>query len=826
MQALSRELPEARKRLSRGLGFSGSAFDIPEGMPTIQFRYLTGLKGELFKNVRLRGSWDGHGQPSEFWSERTMRVFRAEDGCPAFECSIDFPDELVGRTLRWGVVLDGPSGSDRWGIITDVSPDDTGERHRSFVVGSGAQVQDYYLTFARRLGARKFFVPGRTRPDLRFAVWAPHARRVEVVFAFAERGYIADDGRGIDASRQPLELERGAEGIWLSAVIENFDAYRGLTYMYRITTEQGQVRYRTDLFSRAQKGRGFVQPERAPWDGDPATLDGSKSCSVIVGQDTCASDLTEIGRARIERSVFWHDEFRLGFTVPTRLSDLVIYELHLGALAFGQDRPGNLRDGIALLDHLQELGVNAVELLPLNEFSGDFGWGYGDTHHFVIESSAGGLDDYKHFVRECHRRGMAVIQDVCYNHYDAEAERAQWQFDSTLPEHNSYYWYEGRSRDYSSPEGGYVDNESSGWAPRYWEEVVRQQFIASAALLVEECHIDGLRVDLTQAFHRDNRLVANGAPLANVNRWGQKFLREWSRTMRLLRPDLFLIAEDHTGWDKVTESPDVGGLGFTARWDASFYHHLIGDSDKSKGHARVLWHAGFGGNEPLDLYSLAGALYGTKYNQVVYHESHDEAGNSSGTARTLVTAVAGAPLVGATRTFAEARARVVFGLSLFAAGAPLFFMGEEVGACEPYRYDDFRVHREDIVGLRHHQGARLFEFYRQAIALRRLHAAARSEDIDIVHIDPEGRVLAFTRSAGTERLLVVASFCNAPYARGYVVQADPRRVPDGEWLEVLNSDGAAFGGANIGNRTGAVTVRAGCIELVLPANGLLVLLHS
>ncbi len=78
---------------------------------------------------------------------------------------------------------------------------------------------------------------------------------------------------------------------------------------------------------------------------------------------------------------------------------------------------------------------------------------------------------YKHFVRECHRRGIAVIQDVVYNHFDSNAEQAQWQYDSTLPEENSYYWYEGKSADYAFPEGGYLNNGSSGYTPRLWEEM-------------------------------------------------------------------------------------------------------------------------------------------------------------------------------------------------------------------------------------------------------------------------------------------------------------------------------------------------------------------
>ena len=64
---------------------------------------------------------------------------------------------------------------------------------------------------------------------------------------------------------------------------------------------------------------------------------------------------------------------------------------------------------------------------------------------------------YRHFVRECHRRGLVVLQDVVYNHYDPEAERAEWQYDSTAPEQNIYYWYEGKPSDYSSPDSGYLD---------------------------------------------------------------------------------------------------------------------------------------------------------------------------------------------------------------------------------------------------------------------------------------------------------------------------------------------------------------------------------
>ena len=91
------------------------------------------------------------------------------------------------------------------------------------------------------------------------------------------------------------------------------------------------------------------------------------------------------------------------------------------------------------------------------------------------------------FVGEAvHQRGMAVFVDVAYNHYVHNGERAQWHYDSDEEEHNIYYWYEGKPSDYKAADGGYVDNVSSGYAPRYHEEMVRKLFISSAVALVTD----------------------------------------------------------------------------------------------------------------------------------------------------------------------------------------------------------------------------------------------------------------------------------------------------------------------------------------------------
>ncbi|MEW5931535.1 MAG: alpha-amylase family glycosyl hydrolase [Gemmatimonadota bacterium] len=795
-----------------------------------RFTYYTGLKRSLFRNARLRGSWDAQGRYADDWTERPMQEIVAEDGCPAFTATVQLDEDGLGRTFRWGVALDGPEGADRWGIPAETPNTGAQLRFREFTLdGSAGRHERYFLTWSRRLGAQKLYTDPAAPPSIRFAVWAPNAQAVDVVFAARDHGYVADDGAGIHPAMPVIQLRLGEEeeGIWTSEPVASFDAFTGAPYMFRIRNAQGDTVFRTDVHSRWQAGRGSVDPAEQPWDGDRRTLDGTVSCSVVVDQDVVRAEFepTTSPPQEIRDEDFWAHEFDPDRPVPTRLEDLVIYELHVGSLGFGSAGGGTLGHAMAFLDYLVDLGVNAVELLPMSEFAGALGWGYGNTHHFVVESSAGGRDQLKHFVRECHRRGIAVLQDVVYNHFDVDASRAVWQYDSTAPEQNVYYWYEGRPADYPDPAGGYLDNGSSGWTPRFWEEPVRQLFTSSAAEFVEEFHVDGLRVDLTQAIHRDNVLHAdNRIGVSAANLFGQKFLREWSRTLRMIRPSVMLVAEDHTGWDAVTRMPDAGGLGFEATWFAAFYHHLIGDADMAPGDAaRLLRQAGSGGDEPLAMGRFATELYVSRFDRVVYHESHDEAGNAGGSRRTAVTAVNGAALQGATRAYAEARSRVAAGLALLSAGTPMFFMGEEVVAQKDYRYDNVLEAREDLWGERAGEGARMFRFYRELIALRRAHPGIRSHEIDVVHAWDLNRVIAFTRREAGSELLVAASLNNHPFADGYVVQTDPARLPAGSWREVFNSDSSAYGGSDVGNFGAAIPAWDGRIELRLPANGFVVL---
>ncbi len=140
----------------------------------------------------------------------------------------------------------------------------------------------------------------------------------------------------------------------------------------------------------------------------------------------------------------------------------------------------------------------------------------------------------------------------------------------------------------------------------------------------------------------------------------------------------------------------------------------------------------------------------------------------------------GAPLIGTTRRYAEARSRVATGLSLLSAGTPMFFMGEEIAAQKPYRYDNVNAAKEDLHGERAGAGAGMFHFFQDLIRLRTANPAIRSRHLDVVHADGPSRVIAFTRRTEQAEVLVVASLSNRPFLDGYVITTAPDRLPPGQ----------------------------------------------
>jgi 1,4-alpha-glucan branching enzyme len=795
---------------------------------TINFTFHSGIKRHLFGNVRLSGSWNDAGRYSDQWAEIPMTAAPDETGCDAFTASVQLDASQAGGTFQWGVVADMVGAPNSWVVVTEVPDENSYQRYRSFVLPASDGRQDYWFADGRRFGAQKYVTPGAARPGIRFAMWAPHAKDVAVVFG-TPPGYIADDGTGLDLAAPVVPLTPQGDGVW-EGVAGSFSEYLNRPYMYRITNEQGNTTYKVDIYSRDQAGRGAINPGGAHFSGSYLDLDGIVSCSLVGDPDRVTQDFNDTGvvkQSLIPAEQFWANEYTPGRTPPLHLTDLVIYELHVGSLGYPSTASGAFADAIAFVDTLTDLGVNAVELLPVLEFDGNLQWGYGTSLFFCLQSSAGGANQLKHFVRACHQRGIAVIMDVVYNHFaTSDNERSEWGYDSdpaVAPQNNTWYWYEGQPADYpGNISGGYLNNGSSGYTPRFSEENVRQMFTSSAAVLLDDFHIDGLRVDLTDAIHQNNSLNANGAEVGRANLYGIKFLRELARTVKIVNPAAFLIAEDHTAWGAMTQPLDEGGIGFDAVWYADFYHHLIGDGNYGDNYAKLLKYAGYGVPGPLRMDYMAGALLATQFNKIVYHENHDEAGNEAATGRTIGTAVNGAALAGDTRKYAEARCRFVFGISALSAGTPMFLMGEEIGAAKPFRYYDFFLNKEDLLGDRTGTGHYLFRFYQDLIHLVTTKPAARSRFIDVIYHHNDNRVIAFTRSSPTQELLLLASLNDTPFDHGYFIGTDPWRLPAGAWQEVFNSDAAIYGGDNVGNGGSTLALSGGEINAVIPAHGFVI----
>jgi 1,4-alpha-glucan branching enzyme len=791
----------------------------------VQFRYETGLGRSPFTAATLTGSWTADGRPSLGpWSTVPMRAITCEDGTDGFAASVSLDEAAVGATFSWGVQLERGDGASAWGIFAETPQDSL--QYRSFVLAADAAApgvphrERYRLSWHHCRGAHRWSAGDGQADAIRFSVWAPNAQAVAVVFGGAS-GYIADDGYGQDQSVEPLGMARSSDDreVW-EALATGFEQFIGRRYLFRITREDGSVNWATDMFSREQCGEGDQDPAGAHYDGTPAQLDGRPSCSEVIDPSLVGAYPVRPGAPPQPEADFWADEHPPDRNVPTQVADLVIYELHVGALGPQSDAAGTFADAIELLPYLEQLGVNAIELMPMLQFDGTLSWGYGSSHFLAIESAAGGRHALKHFVKACHQHGIAVIMDVVYNHYTPQAARAAWQYDSTAAHNNIYYWYEGDEHNYPNPEYGYVDNVSSGWAPRYHDDHVRALFVSSAVCLLDEYHMDGLRVDQTASIHAYNALHGNGSPLPDANVSGRKFLRELCQTVKTVWPDSLLIAEDHSHWPPVTQPATSGGIGFDATWYVDFFHHLVGEQSGGPEWAKLLLSAARDPSGPLHLDWFAGALSDSGERKVVYEESHDEAGNDRGTERTILAAVGGAPLIGSTRRYAEARCRFACAMTMLSAGTPMFLMGEEVGAEKAYTYDKFQENKEDLEGERRTTGAHLFRFYQDVIALRRSGATWRSANIEVLHADDDTRVLAFRRWDADRELLVVGSLNNGAFDQPSYRISHPD-LRDGTWVERLNSDAGIYGGAGVGNPN-PLEASGGALEVVLPANGTVV----
>ena len=338
---------------------------------------------------------------------------------------------------------------------------------------------------------------------------------------------------------------------------------------------------------------------------------------------------------------------------PKAFEDQVLYELHVGTFT----ENGTLEAAAERLDYLADLGITAVELMPLAHFPGTRNWGYDGVYPFAVHAAYGGPAGLSIFVAQAHARGIAVILDVVYNHLGPEG--------NYLHDFGPYF-----SSRYSTPWG-----EALNFDGPHSDEV-RQFFLDNVRQWFEVFHIDGLRLDAVHAmFDTSARPI-----LAELSELAEHISLKTGR-------ERFLIAESLMNDSRVIRPRHQGGLGLTAEWLDDLHHAL---------HARVTgertgYYVDYGGSDMVEKsLSQAYALSRTysKFWQrtfgntatdcaphqfVSYIQNHDQIGNRADGARI------------ATLASFEAQ-KMLASVILLGPFVPMLFMGEEYGETAPFEY--------------------------------------------------------------------------------------------------------------------------------------------
>jgi maltooligosyltrehalose trehalohydrolase len=392
---------------------------------------------------------------------------------------------------------------------------------------------------------------------------------------------------------------------------------------------------------------GPVRPDpRSPF--QPEGVDGP---SVIIDHDAFA----------------WSDSGWRGVALP----GAVLYELHVGTFT----PAGTFAAAVEHLPHLVDLGVDAVELLPVAEFSGDRGWGYDGADLFAPHHAYGGPDGLKRLVDACHAAGLGVVIDVVYNHLGPAGNYLS-EFGPYFSERHQTNW------------GAAVNFDGPG------SDEVRTTVIDNARMWLRDYHVDGLRIDAVHAIADES---------------ARHILEELAEEVEVLaaqvgRP-LFLIAESDRNDPRVVRSRDAGGLGLAAVWADEWHHalHAAFNGDRSG------YYEDFGSLELLAKALRQAWVYDGQWSAhrrrhhgrpptglsghrfVVFSQNHDQIGNRA------VGDRSGALMP-------EGRLRVAAALLLCGPFTPMLFQGEEWGATSPFQY--FTDHRDPELGRAVSQGRR------------------------------------------------------------------------------------------------------------------------
>ncbi|EMR00889.1 malto-oligosyltrehalose trehalohydrolase [Cesiribacter andamanensis] len=365
------------------------------------------------------------------------------------------------------------------------------------------------------------------------------------------------------------------------------------------------------------------------------------------------------------------------------LEDYIFYELHTGTFT----PEGTFAGIIQKLDYLKELGITAIELMPVAQFPGERNWGYDGVYPFAVQNSYGGARGLQQLVDACHQRGLAVVLDVVYNHMGPEG--------NYLNEFGPYF-----TDKYNTPWGKALNFDDA------WCDGVRRYFIENALMWFRDFHIDALRLDAVHA-------IKDFSPT--------HFLRELKQQVNELMQETgrpyYLIAEVDLNDTRFIDPLEKGGYGLDAQWIDEFHHALR----VSAGQEPTGYYADFAGIEHLakayqDAYVYDGQysphrhkFFGTRAEQqpgrqfVVFSQNHDQVGNRMLGERS-------------SQLYPFEMQKLLAGAVLVSPYLPMLFMGEEWAETNPFLYFVSHTDAELAEAVRKGRRAEFAHFHAQGEA--------------------------------------------------------------------------------------------------------------
>ncbi len=451
------------------------------------------------------------------------------------------------------------------------------------------------------------------------------------------------------------------------------------------------------------------------------------------------------------------------FIRPARQAQ-VVYELHVGSFAAGANF-SSLADALA---PLHELGVNVIELMPIQDFGGgDTGWGYNPQLFMAPKPAYGSADDLRALVDRAHGLGIAVWMDTVVNHTDGYSKAPLRCFDAPCTGDAGIFFF---------PAGAYA---STPWGPRpnYAEPQVSAMLLASATAFIDEHHGDGFRWD---SVSNVRALDGNGTTPG-----GKELLVAANQLIHAR--GAFSVAEDLKAYGAITQPSSTGGFGFDAQWDSFVYQVdpvLTEANDLNRDLGAIVA-------------AVTGSSGGDPFARVIYTEDHDNVGNGGAHLPGRIDAANPSSFV------ARKLSMVGAVLTLTAPGVPMLFQGQELLALGTFANPPATLAPATAEGLL------VRAFYKDLIGLRRnldgTTGGLQDPDIEILHRNDDGKVVGYRRhGASGQDVIVVVNLKNKAYTEYDIGVADA-----GTFTIRLNTDSTRYGSDFVAGQTGSVSTRTG-----------------